>query len=124
MDRFGTMPKPVENLLSIAYLKSMAHLLEIKDIKADRNEIKLVMYENAEADGTKIPDLLKKYKNQLKFRPDNPSNFIYMYPKDAPRDEISQLETLQKLLEDMSIIQVKKDKFGQKSGKENNNAEI
>ncbi len=124
IDRFGTMPKPVENLLSIAYLKSMAHLLEIKDIKADRNEIKLVMYENAEADGTKIPDLLKKYKNQLKFRPDNPSNFIYMYPKDAPRDEISQLETLQKLLEDMSIIQVKKDKFGQKSGKENNNAEI
>ena len=101
IDRFGIMPKSVENLLSIAYLKSVAHLLEIRDVKANRNEIKLLMYEKAEVDGTKIPELLKLYKNKLKFKPDGEPQFIYTYQKDDARDEESQIGTLRSLLENM-----------------------
>ena len=101
IDRFGIMPKSVENLLSIAYLKSVAHLLEIRDVKANRNEIKLLMYEKAEVDGTKIPELLKLYKNKLKFKPDVEPQFIYTYQKDDARDEESQIGTLRSLLENM-----------------------
>ena len=107
IDRFGLMPKSVENLLSIAYLKSVAHLLEIRDIKADRNEIKLLMYEKAEVDGTKIPQLLKLYKNKLKFKPDTTPQFIYTYQKSDARDEESQIETLRTLLENMEKLIVR-----------------
>ena len=75
--------------------------MEIRDVKANRNEIKLLMYEKAEVDGTKIPELLKLYKNKLKFKPDGEPQFIYTYQKDDARDEESQIGTLRSLLENM-----------------------
>lgn len=116
IDRFGTMPKSVENLLSVAYLKAMAHKLEITDIKANRSEIKLVMYEKAAVDGTKIPGLLEKYRNQLKFKPDKPPYFTFVYQKNDARDEESQIGTLKKLLEDMRILSVREEKQDEITG--------
>ncbi len=115
IDRFGTMPKSVENLLAVAYLKSMAHELEITDVTANRNEIKLVMYENAAVDGGKIPQLLDKYRNQLKFKPDKPPYFTFIYQKNDARDEESQIGTLRKLLEDMEMLCIKEEKADEKN---------
>lgn len=104
IDRFGTMPKSVENLLSVAYLKATAHALDITDIKANRNEIKLVMYEKAGLDGARIPELLAEFKNRLTFKLDKIPYFIYTYQKNDARDEETQLETLRKILEKMKTI--------------------
>ncbi|MBO5278355.1 MAG: transcription-repair coupling factor [Lachnospiraceae bacterium] len=107
IDRFGTMPKSVENLLSIAYLKATAHALDITDIKANRNEMKLVMYENAAVDVARIPEFLAEFKNRLNFKPAKPPYFVYTYQKTDARDEESQIETLRGLLEEMKNIMLK-----------------
>lgn len=104
IDRFGTMPKSVENLLSVAYLKATAHTLDITDIKANRNEIKLVMYEKAAVDGARIPKLLDKYKNRLRFKLEKTPYFTYIYQKNDARDEESQIAALRTLLEEMKNI--------------------
>ena len=109
IDRFGAMPKSVENLLSVAYLKATAHGLDITDIKATRNEIKLVLHEKAALDGARIPELLDKFKNRLSFKLDKPPYFTYIYQKNDARDEESQTETLRRILEEMQTIYLKEE---------------
>ena len=75
MDRFGEMPKNVMNLLSIAYVKAMAHkawVTEITNVKASRdtnwkNVIKIEMYPQAKIKVEEIPKLIESYKGKLKF---------------------------------------------------------
>ncbi|EYE87897.1 transcription-repair coupling factor [Fervidicella metallireducens AeB] len=47
IDRFGDIPKPVENLISIAYTKAIAKKLKILNIKQNANEI-LLQFKNGE----------------------------------------------------------------------------
>lgn len=109
IDRFGDIPKSVQNLLIIAYLKSIAHSLDIVEIKADKQEIKLVMFEQADVDGTKIPQLLESFSNKLKFKLEKSPYFLYTYDKKHPKDEESQISVVQKILEGMREIMIKKE---------------
>ena len=81
LDRFGDIPKSVENLLIIAYLKSVAHGLDIVEIKANKQEIKLIMFEQADVDRQKIALLLEKFSGRLKIKLGNPPYFLYTYDK-------------------------------------------
>ena len=55
IDRFGDIPKPVENLLLIAQIKAMAHQAGVTEVNINRQEITLRMYKNAGIDTTGIP---------------------------------------------------------------------
>lgn len=75
MDRFGDMPASVNNLLTVALIKSVAHKAYVTQIKQTGENLKLVMYEKAKIDIAGIPALVDESKGVLKFVPDNPPYF-------------------------------------------------
>lgn len=76
IDRFGDMPKPVQNLLDIVLIKSMAHQAYISQIKQKgAGTLEFTMFEKAKIQVEQIPELMLKYQGKLKFIPQNPPCF-------------------------------------------------
>ena len=69
IDRFGDLPKKVQQLLHIAALKSLAHSAYITAIEQKGKDYKFILYEKANLDPAKIPALLKKYDFQSRSSP-------------------------------------------------------
>ena len=65
IDRFGTMPKEIENLIEIARIKILCKKLKISKIQGKRN-FALFMFEPGEIN-IDINELVKKYRNKIKF---------------------------------------------------------
>lgn len=62
IDRFGDIPKKVQQLLVIASLKSLAHSVYVTAIEQKGEEIRFTMYEKAKIDPSGIPKFLDSYK--------------------------------------------------------------
>lgn len=101
MDRFGDMPRSVQNLLMIARLRALAHSVYVTELTQKGEEIKLVMYEKAQIDTTKIDSLLKTYKGKLKFRADRIPYFLYVKPRVSRKDSDDTIQIVKDVLEDM-----------------------
>lgn len=86
MDRFGELPKSVQNLLTIARLKSVAHEIYVTDLTQKGDEIKFVLYEKAMIDAAKIDGFLKEYRGRMKFTVDANPYFTYSKPRKSGRD--------------------------------------
>ena len=57
MDRFGEPPRSVQNLLSIANLKAIAHRCYFTEVAQKGDFIRFTMFEHAIADPVKIEEL-------------------------------------------------------------------
>lgn len=103
LDRFGEVPKSVENLLRISLIRVNAHNIYISEIKGKREEIKFVFHEKANIAVEKIPELLKEYKGKLSFNAKGIPSFIYRYKKYGvvEKDAEKLLELTESILEDM-----------------------
>ena len=77
IDRFGDIPKKVMQLLQIALLKSLAHSAYVTSVEEKGGELKLLMYEKAKVQPSKIPELITAWRGNLVFRAENPPYFIY-----------------------------------------------
>lgn len=77
IDRFGDIPKKVQQLLTIAALKSLAHSVYVTAVEQKGEELRFTMYEKAKIDPQKIPGLLNDYKKDLIFRAEEPPYFLY-----------------------------------------------
>ena len=77
IDRFGDLPKKVQQLLHIAALKSLAHSAYITAIEQKGKDYKFILYEKANLDPAKIPVLLKKYGNNMIFKAEAVPYFLY-----------------------------------------------
>lgn len=67
IDRFGDIPKSVDNLLRVAELKAMAHRAYVTEVDINTQEIRIELYPKAKLDITKIPALIAEYKTALRF---------------------------------------------------------
>ena len=67
IDRFGDIPKSVDNLLRVAELKAMAHRAYVTEVDINTLEIRIELYPKAKLDVTKIPALIAEYKTALRF---------------------------------------------------------
>ena len=65
IDRFGDMPKEIENLIEIARIKTLCKKLKISKIQSKRNFV-LFIFEAGEIN-IDINELVKKYRNRIKF---------------------------------------------------------
>ena len=65
IDRFGNMPKEIENLIEIARIKILCKKLNISKVQGRRSFV-LFMFEPGEL-SIDINELVKKYKNRIKF---------------------------------------------------------
>jgi len=81
MDRFGEIPKSVENLLRISLIRVAAHRLYVTELKGRNGEIILTMKEDARILVDKIPILLEASGNRLKFSAKGVPVFTFRYQK-------------------------------------------
>lgn len=100
IDRFGEMPRPVDNLLVVAVLKAMAHKVYVKEVNVNRQEVRLTMYKHAEIDTAGIPKLVEKYRGDLKFIMKEEPYFIYR-DRGKDMDCETMMEKTQGLLKEM-----------------------
>ena len=104
IDRFGDMPREVENLLEAAAVKAEAHKNYITEIKANRSEIRLTMYKNARAATEKIPEVLSKYKGALKLRTGDEPVFVYTHNGKTQMSSHDMINNVKMLLNDIKLL--------------------
>ena len=101
MDRFGEPPRSVQNLLSIAWLKAMAHENYLTELTQKGDEIRFVFYEKARVDAGKIDGFLKDYRGKMKFTVDAQSLFHLPQARKSGRDNEDILTLVREILERM-----------------------
>ena len=106
IDRFGDIPKAVQNLLSISLLRVMAHSLYVTDLSGNKQEIKLKMYRNAQVHVENIPQLLKQYGGRLKFTAGEEPCFTYTERTKVNKDVDAVINTVKILLNDIKLLLV------------------
>ncbi len=104
MDRFGEIPKSVENLLLVASLKALAHRVYITEVKVNRQEVRMSMYANAKLNTAGIPEMIQKYGGNLRFQTGEPSYFHYVDRKNVYKDCASMLVKAKELMEQISRL--------------------
>ena len=81
LDRFGEIPKSVDNLLRIALIRVAAHKLYMTEIKGKNERITFTFRPDAKINPAGIPDLLRKYGQALSFTAYGNPFFTYKYKK-------------------------------------------
>ena len=77
IDRFGDIPRKVQQLLHIAGLKARAHRAYVTAVEQKGSQYVFTMYERAKVNPLKIPDMLSSYRGDLAFRAEEPPSFVY-----------------------------------------------
>lgn len=101
LDRFGKVPKSVDNLVKISMLRVMAHKVYIEEVSAKKNEIELIFTHKAAIDPGALMELLGSYMGRLSFRNGEKSALVYNVSKSEEDDLIS---TAARVLEDMKVL--------------------
>ena len=116
LDRFGEIPKSVDNLLRIALIRVAAHKLYMTEIKGKNERIIFTLRPDAGLDPAGIPVLLKKHGQSLAFTAYGTPFFTYKYKKTGLVETDAELllgkteellEEMQKLLTAQSIANEK-----------------
>lgn len=102
-DRYGDLPRSVQNLLDISLLKWEAHHLEIVSISQKQLTIVLTLKNDASIDPRKIPELLNKYHNRLSFAADKIPYFTY-HLKNEQNDEV--IRQIKCILQDLKCLKL------------------
>ena len=88
------MPKPVENLLYIAKIKSLAHAVYMTEIIQKADTVKFTLYEKAKLDVVKIPELVAIFGNNLKFTMDAKAPYFTYFLKKNSREKNVDVKTV------------------------------
>ena len=95
-DRFGTMPKEVENLIEVARIKMLAKEAEIiKIVQKEKSVLFYVDVDNSTLSGETVNNLVQKYGNSIRFSPGAQS---YITVKIAEKDEDIVIKKIKKVL--------------------------
>ncbi|MBO6015316.1 MAG: DEAD/DEAH box helicase, partial [Lachnospiraceae bacterium] len=99
-DRFGKIPKSVENLLRISMVRVLAHSLYIEEVKGRKDQITLKFLETAPIRAQNIPVLIDSYLGNLTFSGKGEPTFRFkLFPTGSvAKDEQALLSTLEGLL--------------------------
>ena len=108
IDRFGDLPKSVENLLYIARIKSMAHQVYLTEVLQKGDTLRFTLYEKARLDVTKIPVLIEAHKGSVKFSADakNPY-FTYFLKRNSREKDQNPLDILENFLKELYALKLK-----------------
>ena len=104
MDRFGEIPRPVENLLRIAALKGIAHSAFVTEVGINRQEVRLTMYPKARMDAAGIPPLVASYKGRLKFQMGDEPCILYQETNKKNQDSSAMMEKAKEILEGLKAL--------------------
>ncbi len=98
-DRFGDVPKKVQQLLNIALLKALAHSVYVISVEQKGESFRFTMYEKAKVHVERIPTLLETYQGNLKFTVEaNPYFTYHKKGKSKNEKEEDALELVKNVL--------------------------
>lgn len=97
-DRFGDLPKSVQNLLDIALLKAKAHEACITQLSCRGDETKIFMYNRAAVCIDKIPALIERYGRRLRFKPGENPYFLLKMKKE---EQLNPLKCEKNVIKDI-----------------------
>ncbi len=102
IDRFGDIPRKVQQLLNIAGLKALAHSAYVTVVEQKGEAYQFTMYEKAKVQPQKIPGLLQAYSGNLLFKADTPPYFLYQKKGHSGKEKDENvLELVKKVLNDI-----------------------
>jgi transcription-repair coupling factor (superfamily II helicase) len=106
LDRFGEVPRCVDNLLRIALIRVKAHSLYVTEIKGRDGELKLLLRPDALLRVENIPELLHQYGSPLTFTAKGTPYFLLRYKKCGvvEKDAEHLISLTEKLLADMEQL--------------------
>ena len=99
LDRFGDIPRAVDNLLVVASLKAMGHRAYVTEVRINRQEVRLTMFQKARIDTAGIPALVQAYQGALTFQMTEQPYFLYVDRKVKHKDCGDMMETAKELLQ-------------------------
>jgi transcription-repair coupling factor (superfamily II helicase) len=105
-DRFGNVPKSVENLIKISLIRVTAHKRYVTEIKGKVGHITFFIEPFAPVKVDMLPQILAKYKGALEFSAKGTPNFILKYRKYGllEKDAALMMKYTNMVLRDMEII--------------------
>ena len=103
LDRFGEIPKSVDNLLRVAMIRMKAHKLYVTEVKGKNETLKFTMKNDAKIKVEGIGGLIKNSKTGLSFSAKGTPYFEARYRKGGmvERDEENLLVLTEKTLAEM-----------------------
>lgn len=106
MDRFGEIPKSVDNLFRIALIRALAHKVYITEVKGRKDGITFIMNVRANIRVDQIPELMSRYGDNLKFTTKGEPSFKHkLYTTGmVQKDEENMLTVTEKVLRDMEEL--------------------
>ena len=106
MDRFGDIPRSVENHLKIASIRALAHQAYVTEVVINRQEVRLTMYQKAKLQVEKIPDMVRSYKGDLKLVPGDVPSFHYIDRRNKNQDSLEMMGKAEEILKSMCGIRI------------------
>ena len=106
MDRFGDIPRSVENLLKIASIRALAHQAYVTEVVINRQDVRLTMYQKAKLQVDKIPDMVRSYKGDLKLVPGDVPSFHYIDRRNKNQDSLEMMGKAEEILKSMCGIRI------------------
>lgn len=106
LDRFGEIPRSVENLLRIALIRNRAHQFYLSEVQGKNEALQFTFEEQAPIHVERIPEFLKACGNKMKFCPKGDPHLICRYKKCgfAEKDAEMLLKLTEELLEKIGQI--------------------
>ena len=106
LDRFGNVPKSVDNLIRISLIRVQAHECYVTEIKGKVGNITFYMEPYAPVHVERLPLILEKYQGVLQFSAKGTPTFVLKYKKYGLVEKEADLmiEHTQRLLNDMKIL--------------------
>ena len=106
MDRFGEVPKSVENLLRISLIRVKAHGIYVTEIKGKQEKIQVYLKDDAPIQVENIPLVLERYVKKATFTPKGTPCFTFRYKRpDLVEKAAEQLLALtEEILQNMEEL--------------------
>ena len=104
LDRFGDLPRPVQNLLAVADLKVKAHHVYVKELVERPDEIRLVLYEKARLNPAAFPAFIESFGGRMKFVTGEKPALYYRRKKNSRGEETDAMKLLGEILENMQTL--------------------
>ena len=104
LDRFGDLPRPVQNLLAVADLKVKAHHVYVKELVERPDEICLVLYEKARLNPAAFPAFIESFGGRMKFVTGEKPALYYRRKKNSRGEETDAMKLLGEILENMQAL--------------------
>lgn len=103
MDRFGEIPRSVENLLRISLIRMYAHDLYVTEVKGKKDGITFIMDPKAKIRVENIEIVLANMEGKLKFSVKGIPTFFYRLKPTGvvQRDEEQMLSAAEKVVMEM-----------------------